>query len=530
MGRKSLLAFANVALGAALGLLALKFVALYMGRDAYGEVQYAIAILGILHLFTDFNIADAHVKRVSEGWPADDCFVTFATIKLVSTVVFLTAGGLVLFAYGAVLDKPLESVTYPVLFAVMAYYAMKNAMTTAQSTFEAKVETARVQLGNLVETAVRVGLTFLGVWLFAATVTGTGPFAGRVAQDAPLAAFAREHPGAVIALAYAGGAFAGAVTSVGFMLRAIHWRGRFRWDILRSYWSFALPLFLVSAVGVLSSLIDRTALGFFGAAGDAADLGAPRQIVSVLEAASAAAGALLFPTLSALASRGDRAAVHVAVDRSVRYLSLLLLPMVAFLVAFPERVILLTLSDQWRGAGPVLILLAVWIFLGILSRPLVNLLMGVNETRAAARIGIVSGLVNMVLVLLLVPEDIASLGLRLAGLKAVGAGIALLVSAVVSYLLLLRAAREVVGYAPSAPVWKHVVAAALMAALLHAFDAWGPLPLAHWWSFPIYGALGLGAYVGVLVSMGELTRADYDYVRRAIHMGEMVRYIRSEFR
>jgi O-antigen/teichoic acid export membrane protein len=515
IGRKALLSFVNLAVGALLGLAALKFTALYFGIEAYGQVAYAMSVLGIVYLFTDVNIAEAHIKRVSEGWDIHDCFKTFAMFKVFSTTVFVSIVLAFLYVYAVALGKPLESTTFGVLFAVLAYYCAKNAMITAQSTFEAKIETARAQAGNLVETVVRVALTFVGV----------GVFAGVLLTHV---AWLRENPGTVLAVTYLGGALAGAVFSVALMWRLAKGRGAFRWEIMRSYWAFSIPLFLVSAMTVLATYIDRAALGFFGAANDAADLAAPRQLVGVIEGLSVAAGALLFPIVSQLAAKGDRAAVNDAVDRAVRYLSLTLLPLVVFLIAFPERIILLTLSDAWQGTGLVLILLSLWMFLAILTRPLQLLLFGLNETKVAARIGVTGAVLNTILVIALVPDDIKLLGLKLFGLKAVGAAIALLISGAVVYVMFLVAAWRVAGYRQRLHLWKHVAAGLVMIGALRALDAYGPVPVAHWWSFPLYGILGVAVYGACLVGLRELTAEDFRYAKETLNPGEMLRYVRGE--
>lgn len=528
IGRKSVVAFLNVGVGALLGLVALKVSTLYFGKNAYGEVGFAMSLLGILYLFLDLNMADAHVKRVSEGWDVHDCFKTFAMFKLVSTTAFVLIGLAVIYGYVGLLGKPLESTTLPILLVVMAYYVAKNAMLTVQSTFEAKTETARAQMANFLETVIRVTLTVVGAWLLVSLATGSGPFRDATALDNPVWRLARDDPGAVLAFAYFGGALVASLFALVLMRRVAKGRGRFRWDILRSYWTFALPLFLVSAIGVISTYIDRTALGFFGAASDAADLTAPRTITGVLEGLGAAVGIILFPTLSALAARGDHEEARRAVDRSTRYLSLLLLPLVTLMMVFPDRVLLLLTSEDFTNAGLVLVLLAAWAYIALLTRPVLNLLMGLDHPRTAARIGIAGAVANTVLALVLVPEDIKSLGIKLAGLKAVGAALALLLSGLLAYVLLLIAVWRIAGYKQRAHVWRHLLAAALMGGALWAFDRYGPLPLHHWWTFPIYGVLGLAVYVPLLLAMRELTREDLDYARHNLHPGEMAKYIRGE--
>ena len=158
IARKSLLPMANVAVGALLGVLALKVTAVYFGREAYGQFEVAFAYLGILYLFADLSMDAAHVKRVSEGMDAGDCFVTFAVFRSVASLVFMlvSLGGFVL--YTVVLHRTVEDTTVVALLLCMAYYVAKSMPGVAQSTLDAKLQTARSQMGALVETVVRVGL------------------------------------------------------------------------------------------------------------------------------------------------------------------------------------------------------------------------------------------------------------------------------------------------------------------------------------------------------------------------------------
>lgn len=527
IGRRTLLPMANVVVGAILGLVALKVVAVYLGREPYGELEAALAFLGIVYIFADLSMGEAHVKRVSQGMHPGDCFATFAVFRLVSGLAFIAVATTLYFVFTQVLGRTLEDTTPVALAIVMFFYVMKSAQNVAQSTFDARLEMARSQLGSFLETVVRATLTLLVAGVFAALVHKGGPLFERVDPDFAAWRWVAENPAGALAFTYLAGTFVATAVTLVYLMRVLE-RGRFRWSIMRSYFAFALPLFAASAMGLVSLFIDRASLALFGTALDTANFGGPRRIVSVIEGLGAALGLVLFPAISAMASRGDGNEMHRVVDKSLRFLGLFLVPTVAFLVVFPRPIISLALGDDWLVAAPVLSILSLWVLVHVLSRPQGNLILGTGHASVAARIGIITSVLNIVLNLILIPDDIKSLGIPLAGLKARGAAIATLVSSLVAFYLIHRAAKSLTGYTPKVAVWKPVVASVLMCGALLALDAYSGFPLHRWYTIPPYVVVGATVYAAGLLALGEITREDVRYFRDTVAPTEMWRYVRGE--
>ncbi len=528
-GRKALVAIANLGLGALLGLVILKITAVYFGPEDLGDVEFATSILGMLYLLTDLNMSDAHVKRVSQGEHEGDCFATFAAFKIVSTALFVLLSAGILWLYVGVLGKPLVSTSLDVMVVTIVYYVARSVCIVPQSTFEAKQQIAKTQAGSLVETFVRFLLTALFALVLAALASHAGPLVGRVSPDNALWRWVAAHPSGALALTFTLSAVANAVVSLWLLRRALE-KGRFRWDLLQSYFRFAIPLFSVAAFSIVSVNIDRIALGFFGSNVDTADFGALRRVVMVIDGIGAAVGLLLLPRLSSLTAEQAHGEAHQTMDRSLRYLSMLIVPMTAFLAVFPVPIITLVLANAWTDSAYVLSVLAFWVLVTTLARPYIYFVMGADRPGAVARIGIVTSLLNIALILVLVPTDVKSLGIRLFGLRAMGAAIGTLISGVVYLVMIQRETRQALGYHPPAHTWWHLAAAAVMSGALLALDAFTPLHLARWWSFPLYAVLGAAVYFAALFAMREFTADDYRWIRDAVHPGEMLRYLRAELR
>lgn len=524
IGRKTLLVVANMVVGSVLGAVALVVTAKWFGPGYSGEVLGTMGFLGILFFMTDLGMGSAHIKRVSEGRDPGDCFATFAAFKVASTFAFVLVvlGGL--WYYTLVLHKPLVDTSAAVVLLVLLYYVGKSLAEIGQSSFDARLETARSQLTSFTDTTVRVLTTLAGGLLVLAALHGAGPLAGRVAGRA--AEWARSDPAAVLALATAAGGMAAALVSVTMLVRVLE-RGRFRWDLLRDYATFAFPLFLTTAVAMIAANVDSAALLYFRSEEEAGLFGNVRRIPLMLGGLSSAVGLLLFPTISALAARHDRDGIQSYVDKAIRYLSMLLLPMLAFIVVFAEPIVRIVLSNEFLPAANALRVMCAYVLVTSLATPHATAVMGMGRSDVAAKISGACAVLVVVLNVLLVPDDIRSLGLPLAGLGVMGAAIATLVSGVVYYAAFRLAMRSLAGYRERAHVWRHALAALLMAGALWGLHVtlW---PLVHWYDAIGFTAIGGALYLVLLLGMREFTREDWRYVVDSVHPLEMLRYVRGE--
>lgn len=522
------LTLANMAVGTLLGLVAARMIALYFGNHNFGQVQFALNALGLLFFITDLGMGAAHVKRVSEGRDPGDCFATFAVFKVVATATFATLVVAFLVVFVGILGKPLEDTTLTIVLVVLVYYVAKSLQEVGQSSFDARLETARSQLAAFTDTLVRTGLTILGALLVAALVHKTGPFLARVDPEQPVFAWMRDQPGAVLAIATAAGGVAAALMALAMLRRSLE-RGRFRRELLRDYASFALPLFLSSAIGMIALNVDGAVLGYFLSADQVGLFGQAKRLPLVIAGIGTALSTLLFPTLSALAARGDRDGIQRSMDKALRYLSMVMLPVLAFAAVFSADLIRILLSDEVVPGARAMAILCGYVVLVTLAIPHSNLLFGLERPDVPAKLGIVSAIVLIGLNLLLVPTDIRSLGLTLGGLGVEGAALATLASGLVWYASLRVATARIAGYREHAHIWRHLAAAAIMAAALLGLDA-TVLPLERWFHVPLFGLLGLAVYALALVAVRELGAEDWRLLRASVHPVDMLRYVRDEIR
>lgn len=536
IARKSLLVFGNNIVGAILGVVAMRLVAQYLGLSLVDPVEFAFGLFGLLYFLTDLGFGAAHTKRVSEGMDEGDCLATFAYFKLFATVAFLVIGGGIVGFVVLARPNALQDATPGVLLLVLANYGAKSVLMVPYATFDAKRETARGQLAFLFDTLARIGATVLLAMLYAGLVRQRGPLAGAFDPEQPAIAWILGNPSAALAGTYLLGTLTALTIATWYVRRTARF-GRFRADILRSYAQFALPIALIGAVAVMATNIDRAALGFFGAQNEAGLYAYARKITMFIETLPVAVAALLFPTISGYHGRGDDAAIGEVRTRAARYISMIVAPLCVFLIVFAPQIIHLFLSDEWLPAVPAMRILALFSLVYALTIPYTTVLTGTGRTREAARIAGAIAVLNIVLNVVLIPQDLRALGLpgvRLAGLGVTGAAIATLASMTVGHVFYRRVAAE---FVPTKDgfVLRHLAAAVVMAGVVVGLEqaVIGLDPLAgelaiRWYHLLAFGLAGGAAYAAVLAALRELTRADVRWFLDTLHPGEMVDYVLAE--
>ena len=524
IGQKGALIVANMLVGTILGLVAAILIGRFFEPTAVGQLTYALSIAGLFFFITDLGVGQAHVKLVSEGRDPGDCFATYRAFKLVATTVFVLLFGGGLLVYHVILGKPLEDTTLPIILLVIGYYVARAIADVGQSTFDARLETAKTQTAQLTDTLTRVALSIFFALVMAATVHQVAWAMRFVPQ---LDWVARE-PGLALAVATFAGALLAASVSLTLLFRSLE-VGRFRRELWREYVRFAFPLFISSSIVLFSAYVDGAMLGFFRGAADAGVFGQVRRLPLVLAGFGTALSALLLPAVSGMLARHDRAGVEVTANGAMRYLSLFLVPAAAFAATFPREIIHLTLGDQWVSGAPALALLSIGVVLATFGHAHSFLLLGHGNSRISAWVGVAAALVLVGLNLLLIPDDLRFLGLPLFGLGLTGAAIATVASNLVWWLGTRHYAGRIAGFRPRNHLLPHVIGAVVMSGALLALNA-TVLPMERWYHFLAHLAIGGVVYLVVLVAIRELTLDDYRFARRVLHPGDMVRYITGEIR
>lgn len=526
IARKTLVHFLNTVLGALVGVLALKFIALYMGDALFGQVAYALSLTGILFSLMQFGLPQAHKKKLAEGIREPDRVATYLwTQVVIMTIYFLGVMGFIAFRVH-VQGKGFNDTTLITLVVMGVYWTSRFLWKWLHTTHVAHRQVARDQVADVAEDFVRAGGSALVAISYAAVANQSGPLASHLG---PGFGWLADYGAEALAATYLAGSLAGVVIALFYVLRH-HEIGSFDRSILRDYWDFGRPLYLVSILGTVSTKLDRVMLGYFWTDATVGLYFGADRVVSIVNTIAFSIGTLLLPAVSSLSVEGSEEEIVDITYRAHRYTTMTVLPMVLGLVVFAEPVIHLILSDDFLRGAPVLGILAVYSLLNVTARPYSSLISGMDMPHLAARVGMLAAGTNIVLNLVLVPADIKSLGITLLGLKATGAALATLASGVISYTLYRRIAGRVVDLRPQWPhLLRQLIAGSFMAGVLHVLNT-EVVGLARWYHLLLFGVLGGAIYVLALAVVGEFTRDDLDFFLDIVHPGKMFDYIRDELR
>jgi O-antigen/teichoic acid export membrane protein len=489
------------AVGAILGAVGIFVVARFTANptELLGLIGFGIGFVGVFFVVTNLGIPAAHIKRVSQGEPLDHAIGTVASLNLLQVGLAVGATLLGLFVWTAVLGRGFQTPQeLEVIYIMLVYYTAVALSAIGFSTFHARLETAKSQSAHLTGTVVRVG------GMIAVALFGLGAIA--------------------LSWVYAFGAVAtGAV--VFFLLRRYP-VARPRRSLVRSYLRFAFPLAIPAALAALAVTLDKTLIQLFWGVEQTGLYFTVQKVLLVLTVISAAVSLLLFPSVSRLHAQNDLGALRSKTRQAERYLSMILTPVVVFLLLYPEGAIHVLLSDPFLPGARILRLFAVLTFLIALLVPRQAILQGMDRSDLQGRASLVGMVLIIVLFGVLIPTSI--FGVPLAGLGPEGAALSFVIGYAVILGLALAFSSRVVGDRIGREVGLHV-GVALGLGIVFALLVPPASGLAwQWFHLVGWSAAFLAAYVAVLAVLREFRKEDLRLFVDLLDPRKMARYIHGE--
>ncbi|MFQ6013687.1 MAG: oligosaccharide flippase family protein [Thermoplasmata archaeon] len=397
IARRSMLLFLQNVIGAILGAVGLFVVARFTPNplELLGLIGFGIGFVGIFFVITNLGVPAAHIKRVSQGEPLDRAIGTYVSLNLLQVGLAVGATLLGLFVKTGVLGRGFQTpLELEVIYVMLVYYAAIAVAAIGFSTFHGRLETAKGQTASLTGTVVLVAGTA------AVALVGLG----------------------AIALSWAFALGAVAAAGVVFLLLRRYPPARPTRPLVRSYLRFAFPLAIT---------LDKTLIQLFWGVEQTGLYFTVQKVVIFLTVINAAVALLLFPSVSRFHARNDLDALRFKTGQVERYLSMIMAPIVAFLLLYPEGVIHVLLSHAFLPGANILRLFVVFTLLVALLVPRQAILQGMDRSDLYGRASLVGMVLILVLFAVLIPTSV--LGVPLAGLGPEGAA----VSFVVGYAVIL---------------------------------------------------------------------------------------------
>jgi len=500
LGRKSFLVTINRFVEYLTGWIGLFFIARFMVNPDfnYGIVEFAIGLVSMFGFVGNF-FDTAHVKRYSGGEIEDDvCMGTYISLRSLATFVTVMTIFAGLMIWQHVLGRGFQSPTHvKAIYIILGFFILRSISGIASKTFRARKEIAKKEL------ILFMGASAPTVFIVYVALTG-----GEAIE---------------LALTYLAGGAMMALLAI-FYLKDIKVK-KPTWDSIKSYWDFALPGFFSKIVGRLGNRVDIVMVQLFWSSSNVGYYASGRKLAMVVNGLVAGVGVLIFPTISEYHAKKDWEKLKKAVEGAARYTSLVISPVILFLILFPEEIIYILISGHFLPAAPVVRILAINSFFILYFKPFRYVISGMNRPRLAARISIAGNLANVALNVILIPDSL--FGVPLFGLKEVGAAIATLTAGVSISLAKMRVSKSLADVSFTWGTLYHIGAAIISGLVLYAWE-WQVMPITRFYHLFMYGGAMVGLYTAILYLVGEFTEEDWRYIRESIDPKKMWAYVKEE--
>ena len=464
-----------------IGYVALFFVARYMGPEPLGIVAFGMAYIALFQNFADLGFGDAHIKRVSEGRDLGICHGTLFTVKFFLNILLVGVVLSTIFFSKYILHHEFISKTHEqVIYVLLGYFVLGNFSIMIGTTFAARKEVVK---GNISYTAGALGSSLFKIFV---ALTGLGAV-------------------------YLAGANVINVLII-FLIHLYFLKGypikKPTKEYFKLYASFAFPIMFINFLSNYSENIDKVLIQAFWSSKDVGLYAAGKQITYLFSFLTSITSVLLFPTISAYYAKGDLNAIRNVSAKTERYLSLILLPIMAFMFVFSRPITLLLLGHKFEILTPQIItILTFAVYFEAITSNYISQITGTNHVRLAVKITIVLLSFNILLHLILIPDHF--LGISLFGLGARGATYATLTSAIISGFVYRFFAFRITGAKTNKSILWHVLGGILMVLSMTVLSKF--FPHFNWYYLIIFGLAGLVIYLGTLFILKELTLIDIHY-------------------
>jgi len=374
----------------------------FIGSEEYGTVIFAWSFAGVFSFLADLGFSQAHIKRLSEGQDEGTFLPVFAIIKLILISIMTASVFIALWLWESFGGGYERSQIKDIIYIILSYYVLTNVGSIFVHTYSARRDAIRNQLCPLFEVFSR-SMAVLIVAVFALGVIGLAT-TWLVAGAAYL----------VVAISLFRGPSLKFPSQRTFI------------EISKSYMKFALPLSISIIVVGASLYLDKILIQLFLSSEDVAFFFVPQRFMIIIISMGSAISLMLLPLLSEINSKKDRKYASRTAASSLFYVSLIVFPIAFFFFAFSRPILSIFVSTDFVVAENVFRILIIAYIIGVLSKPAISLLLGIDQSKIVAKITIIYALLIIGLDLILIPSKGAlpfSIGLGIDG-----AAISLLIS------------------------------------------------------------------------------------------------------
>lgn len=499
LGRKIGLLFMERGILQVLGLFSLVFVARYLGSEALGIVGFAISFVGLFTIVADLGFVMGHKKKISEGEDLGTCVGTYSLIKICLITLMTVSVILTVHYYEFIFNENLSSEQESVIYIILISTVITLIGVIPKATFEARKEIAKSTIPNifskLVGTISRISVSLMGL--------------------------------SVLFLA-----FTQIIGTLTFLLLSLYFFRNYPVSkpskrMIKDYTLFSYPLMFAVVLAQIVHHLDKFMVGFYTSIEDLGVYVAVAAITKGLMLIQYVFNRVLFPTISEKTSEGNLEYVEKIISSGVRYLILLTLPIVIIVSIFSEEIITFLLGKEFSEGDSLLQLMIINLFLLTISSPYNTQIIGSGYSMLAAKIGVFIFSVNIILNIVMIPENLFNY--QLLGYGAYGAALATLLSTLFLFFIVRFYSYKLfkTSFQGRQAIIFLSVTILLSFVLNLAKENYSDIN----YLFPfIISFLGFISFYFMLFILNEFNKKDIDFIINSIHPRKMLDYIRDELK
>ncbi len=415
-----------------LGLLFLAYAKLfrYLGPYQSGQFQFVLSYVTLFGVIIDFGIQQYIVKKISEDRAnAKKYFHNFLAVEVV--LIFLVYASMMGIAFFnnyepivikaimiAGLGVALHGLIYPFLSVLTSFYDLR-----------------RVAFMNFLSSIINVGIIFATIWLGASFIVLTiQQVIYSVLAITVYYFFVQKHIGK---------------PEVFKGIRTLDWK------LVKTIFIAAFPFALLVGFSTVYNRIDIVLITRYLGYTETGLYTAAYKFFDLMAFFPAVVSHALYPLFTTLMAEGKRGELRVILEKYLRYMIAIALPVGVGGMIMAKPVIVLLAGDQFADAAPVLAIL-VWAPTALFVYIVMNSIVISQLTKFAMGITGVNVLINIIGNIILLPR-----------IGIVGAAVMTVFSEVLQgafYFYFVR--KKITDFRFFSLIWKPVLAAAAMGGIL----------------------------------------------------------------
>lgn len=485
---------ANI-LSSALSFVSLMVMTRYVGEQ-YGVMMWGWAFISMFNAFSDLGFNSANLRYLSDrGDNHNAYFSTFVVIKIILSLIVAAAGtiSVVLSYHSESMD--LESMKVCTIFVI--YYLLYNIQTALTVSYDGRMENGKSSIILTVEYTIRsIILIVLALINVDPSTLSTAYLFGIIASVAASIVFLR-HTGLTI-------------------VRPV---------FVKKYAAFAAPLaFSIMAIAIIEYL-DKVMIGMYRGSLEVGYYTAAAGVMGAFTVLGTSLNNVLLPHLSKEA-RDDKNHTEHTLWMTEKYISILLLPVLVFLMVLGEPIAVVLFGSGYAGSGNILSIQSIHIYVFIFTGLMAQILYSIDRSSVYMKASLIFVVVSLVGFITLIPDSF--MGIEMAGLGGVGAASALASAYTVFAIVLIYLVKKDLGYTLSPGLWKVFVSAAagglFLLTLNRMFGLEGLIQLA------IAGLVSEGVFICVLWLTRGIGRDDISFMKSALSIRNLKESVTEEWK